>query len=210
MKKLILFVVLAMLLAVPVSAEIITYDDGSEVTATLNPVEGAMYYDFHLTDYSDNTGPETLKTFDTQIVLEGLTRHHIYYLWAVAYDDESEYIETIGGVFFCFAVEDGSSSCVCNCPEIPPKVLYGVTGGSWATGIAVCNSTSKYQVVMLQMGSMTKAVNVPSYACVTDLLRNLLDIEYSEQSKPYPISITAESGVDVSLFITDGIGFGMQ
>ena len=211
MKKLLLAVMLVMLLVVPAQAEMFVYDSGSEVAVSWTHVEDAMYYEVWLQDYTDNTPTSSsLKTFDAQIVLEGLTKHNIYYVWAVAYDDDGQYIETIGGTFFCFAVGDSSNTCICNCPEIPSKVLYGVTGGNWATGVAICNSTPKYQVVMLQMGAMTKAINVPAYSCVTDLLRNLLGIEYLEQAESYPISITAENGVDVSLFITDGVGFGMQ
>lgn len=211
MKKLILILTVLLMLAMPVNAEIFVYDSGTDVIVSWTEVDGALYYDVLVFNKSKNSSVSVPLTFSTQTILEGLIRHDIYYIEGRAYDNEGIFIESMGRAYFCFAVEDNSCTCICNCPEIPTHVYYGTIGPNWYTGVAICNANPESRVVLLHMNEITKAINIKSNSCITSMLRDLLGLEgIPIQNTSYAMTIETIEGVSLTLHTTDGTSFGMQ
>ena len=214
MRKLILAIMISvmMLFTGIATAEMFVYDSGTDVTVSWVPVTSAFYYNLTVTDKSDNTTSTTELTFDTQIVVNGLTKHNIYNIKGNAYDLNGTLLESMGDKYICFAVDDSSGTCICNCPEISNHVYYGTIGNGWYTGVAICNSTPERQVVLLHINDVTNAINVSSYSCHTEMLGSILDIDEEEldRSESYAITMDAVAGVDITLYIANSISFSMQ
>jgi len=210
-KRLVLTMMLVMMLVVPVSGEMFVYDSGQDVTVSWVPVAGAFYYDLTVENKSGGADLMVSPTFEAQAVLEGLVKHDIYSIEGNAYNSDGENIESMGQEFICFAVEETSSTCICNCPEIPKHIFYGTIGPNWYTGVAICNSTPENQIVLLNINDVTKAINIKASSCETALLRQILEIDViPKQNESYAMSIDAVEGVGMTLHTTDGESFGMQ
>ena len=214
MRKLILAIMISvmMLFTGIATAEMFVYDSGTDVTVSWVPVTSAFYYNLTVTDKSDNTTSTTELTFDTQIVVNGLTKHNIYNIKGNAYDANGALLESMGDEYICFAVDDNSGTCICSCPEIPKHVYYGAIGSGWYTGVSICNSTSENKMVLLHINNVTKAINVQSYSCNTKMLGVILGINEEEldQSESYAITMDTVDGVSMTICIANSVSFSMQ
>ena len=178
-----MFTILITLLAIaiPASATVILYDSNRDITLfiTAEPEAGGAiidYYKIALTDMDNPHFPIQYKTFDDTFVIDALKTHGIYKVEVTGWTIDGDPI-FIGEKYFCFAVEDSTSTFICNCPECPAyptKVFYATTGAGWWTGMAFMNATEKRQTITWLMDGQVYYMDMEANTTKTFLLSNLV------------------------------------
>ena len=203
MKKLYsaIMIVALFLICTTAKADIFVVDDGTQLTVSWSAVGDAFYYEVELENLTGTSAIYEEYVFDPFIVINGLVYHDIYKITVTALDDDEDE-SCVGEKYITFALDETSGNCICNCPELPKKVLFGLVDENWWTAITVNNASSESQSVIINAGTFSKVVVVPSNSSEVFLLRELIE---DTTPKQYPISYETTSS-DIGISVISGIG----
>lgn len=213
MKKLCSTIMVMMLLLVCniASADIFINDDGTQLTISWSEVPDTFYYEVKVENLTNSsTATLTEHVFDPYIVVNGLIYHDIYKITVVSYENGTNITNTVGNAHITFALDESSGNCICNCdcPNIPKKVFYGLISDDWWTGIAINNASTQSQTVVINIGTISKTIIIPSHFTEAFLLSDIIE---DTTPKRYPITYEADSpDIGVTVLISDGINMGSQ
>lgn len=213
MKKLCSTIMVMMLLLICniASADIFINDDGTQLTISWSKVTDAFYYDVEVRNLtSPTTAPITGCVFDPYITVNGLIYHNIYSVTVKAFDNDGDYIENVGQKYITFALDESSGNCICNCdcPNIPKKVFYGLISDDWWTGIAINNASTQSQTVVINIGTISKTIIIPSHFTEAFLLSDIIE---DTTPKRYPITYETDSpDIGITVLMGDGVNVCSQ
>jgi len=115
-----------------------------------------------------------------------------------------------------FSLPVYSEDWICECPESRQEVFYGVVSEPWITAIVVMNSTHEDQHVVLLAGHFAANRIVPAFECLVVYLADIVEASQypfhvdTPDDGRYPITLQSHNGVEMVVYISDGVSFSIQ